>query len=205
MKYINTDELIEREGQLFFHIDKTWTSAESEGLVSSDMEKRPDIFSHPYSDEDPTVVWDTSFMWRTSLLFPAFKYDPATDTFTEVDSWKQDWAKAAVRRRMINDDLAHGHVCVATELKKLRLVIKAIVVALPELKVLPEVQDFESTSDYIEVQIAKHPKDFPDMRAKEGKRNKEHIPFFIERNPNRTVKDEGRIDSGAGGADGQGA
>lgn len=180
MRYINTDELIEREGQLFHHCDRTWMSEEPAGTIVADMTDHPEIFKHIENKAD---VYDLRYMWRGSLRFPAYSYDPTTDTFTRVDSWRQEWARHAIRRRLINDDLKHGGVLVETELKALRLAVTAIAQTLPELAELPEVAALLDVSSFVESRIAVYEKDTEIAEAEAYRRNGEHSNWWMADNP----------------------
>jgi hypothetical protein len=178
-RYIVTDELVEKDGELFFHPDRTWcTHEEPTAGVYSDMWLRPDIFERTLKTGEK--VFDVGNFYVGIGGFPSYKYDPDTDTFTYVESWKKQWARHAIRRHAINQELGM-RVKLQTELKKIRKAIKAIVAAIPELQELPEVQDYMGLSGFIEGTVGKFEKDTERGERFARKFNEEDDPFWMPR------------------------
>lgn len=172
-QYCNTDELIEKEGQLFFHPDRIWLTDLPEGAIAVDMEKHPEVFRREI--QDGTISWDIGKMFAGKLVLPRFSYNPTTDTFTQVDTWKQEWGQHAVRRKAISDDLEiYGSIKAPTELKKIRKVLKVLIDVLPQVKYHPDVIEFMAMSDHIESHVQKYEKDTAKAKQFASWRNGEH-------------------------------
>ncbi len=151
MRYLNATELFSRGGDQYFHPDDTWFSDAPEGDVVVDMDMHPEVF---WNEDEKKNLLDK--MYTQPHMFPLFSYDPDTDQFTTADVEDTLWARKAKRRRRINETI-EVRIRVSTELKKLRLALKAIVAYQPELLALPEVADFMAMGDSIETVIARHP------------------------------------------------
>jgi hypothetical protein len=176
-RYVCTDELRYEDGKFYFHRDMTWMADEPDGNISSDMWARPDIFR--VMEEDHEDAYSLANMWRGRFGFPRYAYDPETDEFEKVDTWKLPWARHATRRLMINRDIEWNGIKVQTELKRMRKALKAIVRAMPALRQLEEVQDFMGLSDALEKRIAFYTKDDEMAEEKAFYTNAEYDEFFM--------------------------
>lgn len=133
---------------------------ESHDLVCVDPADYPLIFRLPRNElELPTLGGYIFELIRGYSNEPLYTWDPATRTFNPYSGFETDSQILAYRRReeSIQPDLLYT-VKPGTEFKKIRRALAAIVEALPELKALPEVQEFLKYSEYVNTVIGKHPK-----------------------------------------------
>jgi len=102
-------------------------------------------------------------IWSGEINLPSWefvlsKYELNEFPFIPFDnSFMNSWMKNRTRRDKIDARL-ESEFTHATELKIIRKALKAIIVAIPELETIPEVQAFKGYSDRIEQHISKFSK-----------------------------------------------
>lgn len=160
-----TDFLIEREGQKFFYGDSVWFSETADGVHNINMSDYPDVFF------DTEGEYSLYKFYSGTLSFPLFEFIEEDSSIQPIEeSWKQDWARHSIRRRIINEDLAI-ELKIATELKKTRKAILSIINYMPELKSLNAIQEYVSMSEHIDSKIAQHSKDTEESEVEATKYN----------------------------------
>jgi len=119
-------------------------------------EKNDDGFRFTVDDGGDIALRGTFMVGWDNL--PTWQYFPEENRFDPIDPHELATLKHFVRRHEMIPKVLEPSIRKETELKHLRKAIKAIVMALPELQELPDVQKFLSLSDYIESRIQRVPK-----------------------------------------------
>lgn len=162
--FVCTDFLVEKENQSFFYADFVWFSETADGVYNINMSDYKDIFF--INDE-----YSLFNFYRGTLSFPLFEFNKEDSSIQPVEeSWKQDWARHAIRRRIINERLG-VELKIETELKKTRKAMLAIINYISETKTLDAVKEYISMSDFIQSKIDNHEKDTESSEAEAIKYN----------------------------------